>query len=83
MKTHVLNEMKAAGMPAAEVEQAFEAVTQAMGRVIERGDRVRIPNIGTLVRKTRAATNKRNPRTGEAIAIAERDQVALRNPRRF
>jgi nucleoid DNA-binding protein len=83
MKKHIVDELKGAGMSGVEAEHAFNQVAEAMGRVVRRGDRVRIPGIGTLVRKTRAETRRRNPRTGEAMLIGSYDVVALRNPEKF
>lgn len=83
MKKHVLEELKAAGMSGVEAEHAFDQVTTAMARLVERGERVRVPNVGTLTRTTRAETRRRNPRTGETIVIASRDVVTLRNGRKF
>lgn len=83
MKKHIVDELKSVGMSGAEAEHAFNQVTEAMGRLVERGERVRLPGVGTLIRTTRAETRRRNPRTGETITIGQRDVVALRNPRRF
>lgn len=83
MKKHIVEELKSVGMPAVEAEHAFNQVTEAMARVVKRGERVRIPGIGTLVVRRRAETRRRNPRTGETITIAARDVVTLRNPEKF
>lgn len=83
MKKAVLEELKAAGMAGAEAEKAFDYFCDAATRLLERGERVRLPNIGTLARVKRAETRRRNPRTGEIDTIAARETVALRNPRRF
>lgn len=83
MKKHVIDELKSAGMSGAEAERAFEEASAAMARLVRRGVRVRIPGVGTLVRKTRAETRRRNPRTGEPITIAAHDIVTLRKPEKF
>jgi len=83
MKTHVVDELRSKGLSAAEAERQFNQVADAMATVIERGNRVRIPNVGTLARKSRAETKRRNPRTGESITIAAHDVVAIRSPRKF
>lgn len=83
MKKHVVEELKSAGMSGVEAERAFAEVTGAMARLVRRGERVRLPGIGTLVKATRAETRRRNPRTGEPITIAAREVVALRKPERF
>lgn len=83
MKTHVVDELKSAGMSGQEAEHAFDQVSKAMARVLERGARVKLDGIGLLYRKTTAETRRRNPRTGESIVISPYERVALRNPRRF
>lgn len=83
MKKHVVDELKGAGMSGVEADHAFAEVTAAMRRLIERGERVRLPGIGTLVRRTRAETRRRNPQTGDSMTIASHDVVALRNPEKF
>ena len=83
MKNHVVNELKSAGLSGVEAEHAFNQVTEAMARVVKRGDRVRIPGIGILTKRARAATQKRNPRTGEAMTIAAHEVVAIRKPEKF
>lgn len=83
MKKTVVDELKSAGMSGVEAEHAFDQVTKAMARLVERGERVRVPDVGTLTRTTRAETSRRNPRTGEKLIIASRDVVTLRNGRRF
>lgn len=83
MKKAVLDELKSAGLSGVEAAHAFDQVTQAMARLVERGERVRVPNVGTLTRATRAETRRRNPQSGETITIAARDVVVLRNGRKF
>lgn len=83
MKKTVVDELKSAGMSGVEAEHAFDQVTQAMARLVERGERVRVPAVGTLTRTTRAETKRRNPQNGETIIIASRDVVTLRNGRKF
>lgn len=83
MKKHVVEELKSAGMSGVEAEHAFNEVVDAMGKIVKRGDRVRIPGIGTLVKKRRNETIKRNPRTGERMTVSAYDVVSLRKPERF
>lgn len=83
MKNHVVSELKSAGMSGIEAEHAFNEVTDAMARVVKRGDRVRIPGIGILAKRRRKETVRRNPRTGEPMTIAPYDVVAIRKPERF
>ncbi len=83
MKKVILDELKAAGMSGAEAEHAFREVSTAIARAVRRGDRVRLPQVGTLVRTTRAATRRKSLVSDELISIGERDVVALRNPEKF
>jgi DNA-binding protein HU-beta len=83
MKNHVVNELRSAGMSGVEAEHAFNEVTDAMARVVKRGDRVRIPGIGIITKKRRKETTRRNPRTGESMTIAPYDVVTIRKPERF
>jgi nucleoid DNA-binding protein len=83
MKKHVVDELKSFGIAGSEAEQQFERVSEAMANLVKRGVRVRIPGIGTLVRKSRAETRRRNPRTGEGMTIGAYDVVSLRNPAKF
>lgn len=83
MKKHIISEMRSAGMSAADAEVGFDNALTAMQVLIERGERVRLPGIGTLARVTRAETRRRNPQTGESITVGVRDVVSLRNARKF
>lgn len=83
MKKHVVNELVNHGLQRREAEAAFDMVCRAMFNVIRRGERVRVPGIGTLYRTTRAATRRRNPRSGELMVISGYDVVALRNPEKL
>lgn len=83
MKKHVVDELKSVGMSGAEAKHAFDTVTTAMANMVRRGERVRIPGIGTLVKRRRAETRKKNPRTGEYMVISSCDIVALRKAEKF
>ena len=83
MKKHVLEELKSVGLSGAEAEKQFKDVTDAIVRVLKRGDRVRLPGVGTLAIATRAATRRRNPQNGEMIVLGERRMVSLRKPEKY
>lgn len=46
------------------------------------GDRVTITNFGSFVKRTKKATQARNPRTGEEIYVPEKDLISFNRPRR-
>jgi nucleoid DNA-binding protein len=83
MKKHVIEELRGQGLTGAEAERQFETVVDAIRQVLARGERVRMPGVGTLVVRPRAETRRRNPRTGEPMTIAGYQVVALRNPEKF
>ena len=56
------------------VEATFEAITAALAK----GDEVKIAGFGNFVVATRAASEGRNPRTGEAIKIPEQKAPKFR-----
>lgn len=68
-KRNVVDELAGKhGLERSEASRAFDNVTAAIGGVLERGERVRLPGVGTLVRETRAPRTYRNPRTGAPVA---------------
>lgn len=56
------------------VEAVFDAITAALAN----GDDVKIAGFGNFVVATRAASEGRNPRTGETIAIPEQKSPKFR-----
>lgn len=54
----------------AQAERAVDAVFSAIGEALGRGESVTVAGFGTFATTTRAARQGRNPRTGEALAIA-------------
>ena len=62
---------KAAGVKEAEVKAVFEAIKSSADRVIIKG-------FGTFQTKTRAARAGRNPQTGEAITIQEKQVLTFK-----
>jgi len=53
----------------AEAGRAVEAVIEALQEALARGDAIKLPGFGTFDVAERAASEGRNPRTGEKIAI--------------
>ncbi len=61
------------------VERVFGAITDALAR----GEEVRISGFGTFTVAERAASERRNPRTGEKIQIAAARQAKWKPSRRL
>jgi DNA-binding protein HU-beta len=49
--------------------RALEAVTAAIQEALAQGEEIKVPGFGTFAVTERAASEGRNPRTGEKIAI--------------
>jgi DNA-binding protein HU-beta len=58
------------GMSKANAGQAVDATFDAITNALKQGDEVKVIGFGNFVVAKRAASTGRNPRTGEAIAIA-------------
>ena len=54
----------------AAAETAVNAVFEAVGDALARGDKVTVAGFGTFATRSRAARTGRNPRTGESVAVA-------------
>ncbi|PKN57308.1 MAG: integration host factor [Deltaproteobacteria bacterium HGW-Deltaproteobacteria-14] len=66
-----------------ETGAAVQAVFDALGAGIQRDGRIAYPDFGTFTVKTRAARQGRNPRTGEALTIAESKSVNFKPAPQF
>ena len=53
----------------ADAARALEAVTEALQEALTRGEEIKLPGFGVFAVTKRAASEGRNPRTGEKIAI--------------
>lgn len=51
-------------------EKAVNAVLEAIGAALRKGDKVQLVGFGTFEIRERAARKGRNPQTGEEISIA-------------
>ena len=58
----------------ADASRAVDAVFDAITDVLKSGDEVRLVGFGTFAVSARAASEGRNPRTGETIKIAASKQ---------
>ncbi len=61
-----------------EAETAVDAIFDAIAAALQQGDEVRIAGFGTFHVSARAATEGRNPRTGEKMMIAASKQPKFR-----
>ncbi|MEX2632034.1 MAG: HU family DNA-binding protein [Tistlia sp.] len=63
-----------ADLSKADAAKAVDAVFDAISSALSKGDEVRLVGFGTFAVATRAASEGRNPRTGEKIKIAASKQ---------
>jgi len=67
-----------AGLKKNEAEQTVDAVFDTIVSALKQGDEVRIVGFGTFSVAARAASEGRNPRTGEKMTIAASKQPKFR-----
>ncbi|MFC7332118.1 HU family DNA-binding protein [Rhodocista pekingensis] len=60
---------EAAGLSKADANKAVDAVFDGITSALKKGDEVRLVGFGTFGVAERAASEGRNPRTGEKISI--------------
>ena len=65
---------KSSGLSKADTAKAVDGVFDEITNSLKRGDEVRLVGFGTFSVATRAASEGRNPRTGERIHIPETKQ---------
>ena len=61
-----------------EASKAVDAVFESIGSALKTGDEVRLVGFGTFSVAARAASEGRNPRTGEKIKIAASRQAKFK-----
>lgn len=59
-----------AGMTKTDAEKAIDATFQSIAQSLQTGEEVRLIGFGTFAVVDRAASEGRNPRTGEPLKIA-------------
>ena len=69
---------EAASLSKADAAKAVDALFDAITGALTQGDEVRLVGFGTYNVAARAASEGRNPRTGEKIAIAASKQVKFK-----
>jgi DNA-binding protein HU-beta len=65
-------------MKKSEASKAVDAVFDAIAEALQGGDEVRLVGFGTFSVASRAASEGRNPRTGEKIQIAASKQAKFK-----
>lgn len=65
-------------MKKSEASKAVDAVFDAIAEALKGGDEVRLVGFGTFSVASRAASEGRNPRTGEKIQIAASKQAKFK-----
>ena len=74
-KNDLVNAVAAnSGLTKADAAKAVDSVFDAIAGALKGGDEVRLVGFGTFAVAERAASEGRNPRTGEKIAIAASKQ---------
>jgi DNA-binding protein HU-beta len=66
-----------------EANKAVDAVFNCIMKSLQKGDEVRLVGFGTFTVSERAASEGRNPRTGEKIKIAASKQVKFKAGKGF
>lgn len=66
------------GMSKGEATSAVDCVFDTITDALKRGDEVRLVNFGTFSVSRRAASEGRNPRTGERIQIPASNQAKFK-----
>ena len=66
------------GLTKAAAGQSVDATFDAITAALKAGDEVKVAGFGNFSVSTRAASEGRNPRTGETIAIPEQKSAKFR-----
>jgi len=71
------------GLSRADAARAVDAIFDAISSALKRNDEMRLVGFGTFSVASRAASEGRNPRTGEKIQIAASKQAKLKPGKRL
>lgn len=74
-KHDLISHIAAAGLSRHDAEKALDATISVITAALTQGEEVRLTGFGTFTVTSRAASEGRNPRTGEKIAIAASRQA--------
>jgi nucleoid DNA-binding protein len=69
------------GSSKADASKAIDAVLASIGKVTDDGGRITVPGFGTFRVKDRPARSAKNPRTGAAIEVPARSELAFKASR--
>jgi len=75
--------VSSANITKAAAENTFNAFIEAITKSLVDGNKVSIPNVGTLETAQRAARVGKNPRTGETINIPASSAVKFKAAKRL
>jgi DNA-binding protein HU-beta len=67
-----------AGIPASKVTPVLDSLAEVAAMELSTGGEVPLPGLGKLFTKSRSARTGRNPKTGEAVQIAESKSVKFK-----
>ena len=65
-------------VPKSQMTSILTGMVESVGKHLKKGARIRIPGLGILQVRKRAARMGRNPATGEAIKIKASKKIAFR-----
>lgn len=71
------------GLTKKDASAALDAVIEAVVDTVKRGNSVTLTNFGTFLSVRRAATTKRNPKTGEPVQVPEKNVPRFRPGKAF
>jgi len=74
----IANVANETGLPRQDAAKAVESVFAVIASALKEGDEVRLVGFGTFTVSERAASQGRDPRTGESISISASKQPKFR-----
>jgi DNA-binding protein HU-beta len=77
-KTIVTGLAEKSGMTKKDANEFIETFISTVAKHVKKGDKVRLPALGTFMVRARKARMGRNPATGEAIKIKASKKLAFR-----
>lgn len=84
MKKHIVDALIAStGATAAAANAEVDRVIAAIGAAVRTHGEARIQGFGTFKKTHRAARTATNPRTGEAMRVAERNALTFKASKNF
>lgn len=71
------------GLTKKDAQAALDAIIEAVVSTVKSGDSVTLTNFGTFIAVQRAATVKRNPKTGEPVKVPAKKVPRFRPGKSF